>query len=113
MQDYHSYTYQPSGESETSNSQAYKIARQRVKAKLAFYGHLTTYILVIALLCGIYLMTSLAAGHFYYFWPIFPATGWGTGLAIQAVFTFAAPRYSVNYHEMIEAEMRRMNTGRF
>jgi len=38
---------------------------------------LVPYLSVMALLLGIWLFTSLAAGSFLFFWPIFPMLGWG------------------------------------
>lgn len=35
------------------------------------------YLSVMALLIGIWLATSLAAGELIFFWPIFPMLGWG------------------------------------
>lgn len=43
-----------------------------------FRGHLTTYLLVQLLLVGIWATTG---GSF--FWPIFPALGWGLGVAMD------------------------------
>lgn len=56
-------------------------AARVVKERQAFRAHLTTYIFVMGLLTAIWLITSLAAREFIYFWPIWPAFGWGIGLA--------------------------------
>lgn len=39
---------------------------------------------VSVLLLAIWAMTSIAAGHPLYFWPIFPIGGWGASLALSA-----------------------------
>lgn len=41
---------------------------------------LRPYVSVMALLVGIWLFTSLAAGSILFFWPIFPMLGWGIPL---------------------------------
>jgi hypothetical protein len=57
-------------------------------AEIALKAHLYTYIAVIALLVMIYALTSPGG----YFWPIWPAMGWGTAVAIQAGVTKAATK---------------------
>jgi hypothetical protein len=55
------------------------------KAQIALGLHITTFVLVMAFLIVIWLLTG--AG---YFWPIWPALGWGLVVALHAVFTRAA-----------------------
>ncbi|MGE3272747.1 MAG: DUF1707 domain-containing protein [Chloroflexota bacterium] len=43
----------------------------------SFRAHATSYLLVMALLVGIWLVTTPGG----YFWPIWPMLGWGIGLA--------------------------------
>ena len=54
-------------------------------AEVALKAHLWVYLSVMALLTLIWFLTS-APG---YFWPIWPAMGWGTGVAIHAGITKA------------------------
>ena len=56
-------------------------------AAIALKAHLYTYLSVIAFLTFIWLLTSGPTG---YFWPIWPAMGWGLAVAIQAGVTKAA-----------------------
>jgi hypothetical protein len=54
-------------------------------AEIALKVHLAVYLSVMALLVLIYALTMLGG----YFWPIWPAMGWGTAVAIQAGITKA------------------------
>jgi hypothetical protein len=54
-------------------------------AEIALRVHLYTYLCVIAFLVLIYVLT-MAGG---YFWPIWPAMGWGLALGIHAGITKA------------------------
>ncbi|WP_238154431.1 2TM domain-containing protein [Ornithinimicrobium sufpigmenti] len=57
-------------------------ALESLEAKAEFRGHLTIYLLVMALLVGIWAFTTGFSG---FFWPIFPMMGWGLGVAIHGV----------------------------
>lgn len=61
--------------------------RQTVRkgAEIALRVHLAVYLSVIAFLCVIWLLTT----PFGYFWPIWPALGWGLAVAIHAACTKA------------------------
>jgi hypothetical protein len=54
-------------------------------AEVALKVHLYTYLCVIALLVVIYMLTTPGG----YFWPVWPALGWGTAVALQAGVTKA------------------------
>jgi hypothetical protein len=47
------------------------------RGERSFKAHATSYLLVMALLVAIWLLTTPGG----YFWPIWPALGWGIGLA--------------------------------
>ncbi|MFC6422590.1 2TM domain-containing protein [Ornithinimicrobium tianjinense] len=53
-------------------------ALKHLEAVKAFRIHLTVYLAVMALLVAIWLITG--AG---YFWPVWPAMGWGLGLGLH------------------------------
>ena len=55
------------------------------EAHREFVGHAQTYVIVNALLVGIWLVTSGPGG---YFWPIWPILGWGVGVALHAAGTY-------------------------
>jgi aminopeptidase N len=50
--------------------------QELARARAEFADHLRTYLLVMALLVAIWALTG--AG---YFWPVWPALGWGIGVA--------------------------------
>jgi len=76
-------------------------AIKRLKAKSDFRAHLLVYVLVNALLIGIWAVSG--AG---FFWPIFSILGWGIGLAFHAYGVYGSKTIS---EEDIEAEMRRID----
>ncbi len=87
--------------------QAYRRAAHRVRARLGFYWHATSYVVVNGFLIAIYLLTSIAADGLYYPWFIWPMMAWGVGLVFHflSVFVFTG---TYDQQKMIEAEMRRM-----
>jgi len=54
-------------------------ALKRVKAKRDFRTHVATYVIVNAMLVGVWALSG--AG---YFWPIWVIAAWGVGLALNA-----------------------------
>jgi len=59
------------------------LAFERVRKIKKFYLHVAQYVLVIAVLVVINLVTSP-----HYFWAIWPALGWGVALAMNGMTTF-------------------------
>ena len=57
-------------------------ALKKLEAEKGFRIHLTVYLAVIGLLTAIWLATGLGNGLGYY-WPIWPALGWGLGLVLH------------------------------
>jgi hypothetical protein len=76
-------------------------AKKVVRAKMAFYIHLTAYVVVSALLVAVNLAT--APGHLWFKWPLL---GWGVGVIAHALVTFALARGPGIARRMIEKEMR-------
>lgn len=66
-----------------TEDERYQRARSRVMQLKAFYFHLLTYVVVIAGLFLINLLTSPRSWWFYW-----PALGWGIAVAIHALATF-------------------------
>ncbi|WP_454047872.1 2TM domain-containing protein [Chryseobacterium sp. Marseille-Q8038] len=62
---------------------AYRKASRRVKDLKEFYGNLTSYGIVIPFLAILNLMT--APGYLWFLWP---ALGWGVGIAFHAISVF-------------------------
>jgi len=75
----------------TATEEELRIKAEKVaQAKVAFYIHLTVYILVNAMLIGIWWWSLGPTG---FPWFLFPLIGWGIGLAAHGVGTFAGPMY--------------------
>jgi len=56
-----------------------KLAVSRLKKKRDFRSHVAIYVIVNAMLVGVWAVTG--AG---FFWPIFPILGWGIGVGANA-----------------------------
>ena len=67
----------------TQAQQAEQLALARVRKIRGFYIHLTQYVVVIAVLAVINLVTH--ASKLWFFWPAF---GWGIGVLAHAAATF-------------------------
>ena len=80
----------------------YTIARKRAKAKIDFFRHLVTYIIVIAFLAVVNNMTW--GGYQWWLWP---ALGWGIGI-VSHFFQVYAFKGSHFEERMIERELDRM-----
>jgi hypothetical protein len=63
----------------TTDDHLREAAIKRLKEKREFRTHLFIYLVVNAMLIGIWATTSGG-----YFWPIFPLLGWGVGIAGHA-----------------------------
>ncbi|HEX8053768.1 MAG TPA: DUF1707 domain-containing protein [Thermoleophilaceae bacterium] len=56
--------------------------RRHDLARKAFATHLRTYVMVMVLLVAIWALTGMG-----YFWPVWPALGWGIGIASHGAYT--------------------------
>ena len=89
-------------------SDAYKKAAKKVKAKKEFYKHLSTYIVM-----GLFfflLNAATAWGSWWFYWPML---GWGIGILFHYMDVFGLPGVEqVNDEDWeeraIEDEMRKM-----
>jgi len=102
------YNYDPNS---AEYREVYRRAEERVKAKVGFYWHLASYILVNGLLIVIYLITGPLPGLYTYPWFVWPLAGWGIGLLFNflAVFVFNGTQAEEIRRNMIEEELRAMN----
>jgi 2TM domain len=84
-------------------------AAKAVKDRQGLRAHLTSYIFVMSLLTAIWLITSLAAHEFIYFWPIWAAFGWGIGLFAHYMSVYGgwARQSEAARQREIDAEVRR------
>jgi len=78
-----------------------RLARQRAKARLGWYGHATVYITVIT---GLALL-SWSKGQF---WVAGPALGWGIGLAIHGIRVFFADLGAGLGERLVQRERQRL-----
>lgn len=74
-------------------------ALQSIKKRRDFTTHLITYLVVNALLVGIWAMTSRE-----FFWPVFPLLGWGIGLFFHGLDVYRGEPSE----DEIQREMRRL-----
>jgi hypothetical protein len=63
----------------SSDDELKRRARKRLQKRRDFSGHVAAYVVVNAMLIGIWAITG--AG---YFWPAWVLLGWGVGLALNA-----------------------------
>lgn len=84
-----------------------RLARKRAGAKLGWYMHAGVYLLVNLLLVTL----SASSGRH---WAVFPALGWGIGLAVHGAVVFLVAGGSDLHERMVQAERDRIaqqNTG--
>ncbi len=84
------------------NQKAYKKAKERVEAKIGFYYHLGTYIIV----NGFFIIINLTTAHWDY-WFKWPLIGWGIGLLFHAISVFVFTKESSIKERMIQKEMQK------
>ncbi|MBN9387685.1 MAG: 2TM domain-containing protein [Chloroflexi bacterium] len=106
MNNYNNYYYDPQAD-------AYRQAERRVKAKMGFYWHLASYVLVNGFLITIYLLTSWADNGLYYPWFIWPLLGWGIGLFFNFLAVFVFPDTPSSRQRMIEKELGAMGVSNY
>jgi len=86
----------------TPDEDAHRRARRRARAEAAFFGHLVTYLSVIALLAFINLVTG---GGPWFLWPAF---GWGIGICSHFMSLFGSRMVRERFFEpALERELRR------
>ena len=81
-----------------------RLARRRAGAKLGWYIHAGVYLLVYLLLVAL----SVGSGRH---WAVFPALGWGIGLAIHGVVVFVLAGGSNLHERMVQAERDRLTAA--
>jgi len=78
-----------------------RLARKRAGAKLGWYTHAGVYLLVNLLLVTL----SASSGRH---WAVFPAVGWGIGLAIHGAVVFVLAGGTTLHERMVQAERDRI-----
>ena len=80
----------------------YDIARKRVKKKMEFRSHLVSYVVIMAFLLVINMLTS------NYMWVVWPALGWGLGLLFHGLEAYDIIGDKDKEAELIERELDKM-----
>ncbi|MBP6406806.1 MAG: 2TM domain-containing protein [Ramlibacter sp.] len=89
----------------TSTDPIERLARRRANAKLGWYIHAGVYIAVNLLLA---LLSAMSDRH----WAVFPALGWGLGLAIHGVVVFVTTGGGGLHEQLVQRERQRLNLQR-
>jgi hypothetical protein len=79
-----------------------QLAKRRVNQKMGFYVHLSVYVLVNL---GLAAINLLGGGQRWHLWPL---AGWGLGLAIHGIVTFASLRGEGVRERMLDNELERL-----
>jgi hypothetical protein len=77
-------------------------ARRRVSMKMGFYTHALVFVLVNL---GLFAVNAIRGGGH---WAVWPLAGWGIGLAIHGIVTFANLRGEGIRKRMLAAEIERL-----
>lgn len=78
-----------------------RLARKRAGAKLGWFIHATVYLLVNLLLA----VLSAASGRH---WALFPALGWGLGLAVHGLAVFVFTGGGGLFERLVRTERERI-----
>ena len=78
-----------------------RLARKRASAKLGWYIHALVYLCVNVMLA---LLSVMNGKH----WAVFPALGWGLGLAIHGLVVFFVTGGAGLHERLIERERHRL-----
>ena len=89
----------------TTDAQLETLARRRAGAKMGWYIHATVYIAVNLLLA---VLSSASGRH----WAVFPALGWGLGLAIHGIVVFIAAGGGGLHERLVQQERERLKLQR-
>jgi hypothetical protein len=92
------------------NDEIRTLAKKRLKAQAEFKQYLWVWLGVSLLVIAIWLITSLTAGQFYYFWPAWPIFG----MAVAAFFIGidAYRGQHIITESAIDAEVERISRGK-
>ena len=89
----------------TKEAQLERLARKRAGAKMGWYIHATVYIAVNVLLIS---LSAMGGRH----WAVFPAFGWGIGLAIHAFIVFVVTGGGALHERLVQQERERLTLQR-
>lgn len=86
-----------------SNEELDRLARKRAGAKMGWYIHACVYIAV-----NLGLITLSHLGLRSHNWPIYPALGWGLGLALHGLSVFVLAPHSTWRERLVQRERERL-----
>ena len=78
-------------------------AQRSAAARRGVQIHLGAYLAVSVLMIGIWLVTAVTAGA-WYFWPVWPILGWGIGIVSHAIPVGACARRASGAVEPVVSE---------
>lgn len=82
-----------------------RLARKRAGAKMGWYIHASVYIAVNLLLA---MLSAMSDRH----WAVFPAFGWGIGLAVHGAVVFLATGGAGLHERLVQQERKRLTLQR-
>ena len=82
-----------------------RLARKRAAAKMGWYIHALVYVCVNLLLAT---LSAMSGGH----WAVFPAVGWGVGLAAHGIVTFVVTGGAGLHERLVQQERNRLSLQR-
>ena len=88
-----------------SDSRIDRLARKRAGAKMGWYIHATVYVAVNLMLVA---LAASSGRH----WAVFPALGWGLGLAIHGLVVFIVTGGAGLHERLVQQERQRLATQR-
>ncbi|MGC1172524.1 2TM domain-containing protein [Polaromonas sp.] len=78
-----------------------QLARKRASAKMGWYIHASVFIIVNLLLAG---LSAMSDRH----WAMFPAFGWGIGLAVHGFVVFIVTGGAGLHQRLVQQERERL-----
>lgn len=82
-----------------------QLARKRANAKMGWYIHASVFIIVNLLLAG---LSAMSERH----WAVFPALGWGIGLAVHGAVVFLVTGGAGLHERLVQQERERLSLQR-
>ena len=82
-----------------------QLARKRASAKLGWYIHASVYVAVNLLLAA---LSATSGRH----WAVFPAVGWGIGLAVHGAVVFLVTGGTGLHERLVQRERSRLTSQR-
>ena len=87
-----------------SKDELLKLAKRRVVLKKAVIWHIIIFVVINALLCFIYYLTTPGG----YFWPKWSLFGWGLGLIVHIVVTGVVLSSTTSKNDPVEKEYQKL-----